>query len=257
LPEERRVIGVLLVDAGLALSLLGLVCLAHPVRRIGIPSRKAAFGWLAAGLVVLISGLSLPARLTRVAQRRSLLDDVIPEYQFGERHEIRVAAPPDRVFSAVRAVTAREIRFFRLLTWIRAPRIGKGRESILAPSADKPILDVALGSGFLLLAETAPEEIVFGTLLGRRPAGISSPEAYRTLDLPGLSKAVMNFRIEDQGNGRCLLTTETRVFSTDDSARRAFAAYWRIIYPGSALIRRMWLDAVRRRAELSAVADAR
>ncbi len=28
-----------------------------------------------------------------------------------------------------------------------------------------------------------------------------------------------------------------------------FAIYWRVIYPGSALIRRMWLDAIRRRAE--------
>ncbi|HYW41393.1 MAG TPA: hypothetical protein VE959_00970 [Bryobacteraceae bacterium] len=28
-----------------------------------------------------------------------------------------------------------------------------------------------------------------------------------------------------------------------------FAAYWRMIYPGSALIRRMWLRAIKRRAE--------
>jgi len=32
------------------------------------------------------------------------------------------------------------------------------------------------------------------------------------------------------------------------STRRRFAGYWRIIYPGSALIRRMWLRAVARRA---------
>jgi hypothetical protein len=45
------------------------------------------------------------------------------------------------------------------------------------------------------------------------------------------------------------LTTETRIYATDTSARKKFAAYWRVIYPGSALIRVMWLRAIRGRAE--------
>ena len=32
-------------------------------------------------------------------------------------------------------------------------------------------------------------------------------------------------------------------------ATRGFAAYWRVIYPGSALIRRMWQRAIKQRAE--------
>ncbi len=59
----------------------------------------------------------------------------------------------------------------------------------------------------------------------------------------------MSFLVEPNGAGS-LVTTETRVFATDDSARRRFAAYWRVIYPGSALIRRMWLRAIQRRAEM-------
>jgi hypothetical protein len=43
----------------------------------------------------------------------------------------------------------------------------------------------------------------------------------------------------------------THVFATD-TARRRFALYWRIIYPGSAFIRRMWLQAIKRRAETPA-----
>jgi len=31
--------------------------------------------------------------------------------------------------------------------------------------------------------------------------------------------------------------------------RMRFAAYWRVIYPGSALIRVMWLRAIKQRAE--------
>ena len=59
----------------------------------------------------------------------------------------------------------------------------------------------------------------------------------------------MNFLVEDEGGGWTRVTTETRVFATDAAATRRFAAYWRLIYPGSALIRRMWLRAIARRAE--------
>ncbi len=44
------------------------------------------------------------------------------------------------------------------------------------------------------------------------------------------------------------MTTETRVFANSDDARRRFAPYWRVIYPGSAIIRHMWLSAIARRA---------
>jgi hypothetical protein len=60
---------------------------------------------------------------------------------------------------------------------------------------------------------------------------------------------LMNFRVDRDGAGGCTLSTETRVFATDPASRRHFAAYWRVIYPGSALIRRMWLRAIRLRAE--------
>ena len=47
----------------------------------------------------------------------------------------------------------------------------------------------------------------------------------------------MNFMIEETKPGLCTVTTETRVYATDSAARQRFAAYWRTIYPGSALIR--------------------
>ncbi|MFI5167541.1 MAG: hypothetical protein ACHQQS_13065 [Thermoanaerobaculales bacterium] len=47
------------------------------------------------------------------------------------------------------------------------------------------------------------------------------------------------------------MTTETRVAATDAGARRALATYWRVIYPGSSLIRTTWLAAIKQRAERS------
>ncbi len=241
--------GVLLVDAGLVLLLIGAVSLVRPLRWLGMRSRKMAALWLTAGLGTLASGALLPARLQRSTHRGWLLDSFFPVYHFSEHHEVRIAAPPDRVFAAVQAVTAREIRFFRLLTWIRAPRLRPAPESILAPSPDRPILDVALNSGFCRLAEVPNREIVIGTLLEAGRASACVPAEFAAFDRPGVSKAVMNFRIEEDGSSGCRLITETRVFSIGESARRRFGIYWRVIYPGSSLIRYMWLDAVRRRAE--------
>jgi hypothetical protein len=58
----------------------------------------------------------------------------------------------------------------------------------------------------------------------------------------------MNFSagLVDAGTELC---TETRVVATDADSRRRFGRYWRVIRPGSALIRRNWLAAAKRRAE--------
>jgi hypothetical protein len=182
----------------------------------------------------------------------------MPEFQFEEFHERLIRATPEAVDAAIRAVRTREILFFGIFTFLRNPRRalrGQG-ESILNPPPDKPILDVALGSGFVLLADDPGREIVFGTLVVRpRGARIAVPKdpgesARRFADLagPGYAKAAMNFRLEPSESG-CRLTTETRIFATDPATARAFARYWRAIYPGSALLRRTWLAAIAARAE--------
>jgi hypothetical protein len=241
---------VLLVDASLALLLLGLVSLVRPLRFLRIRTRRLAAVVVAAGLALLVVGLSLPVTPPHLDGPRMALDEILPVYQFGEAHEIRVQAPPERALAAAKAVTAREIRFFRLLAWLRAPHLGEARESILNPAADQPILDVALRSGFLLLREEAGREIVFGSVVccGRRQQPRDAGE-FQALE-GSLARAVMNFHATDEGGGVTRLVTQTRVGASDARAERRFAAYWRVIYPGSAFIRRMWLRAIRDRAEL-------
>lgn len=244
-------LGVLLVDAGIVLAFVGVVSLIRPLRILKIASRGLGLGVLAVGALLLGLGVSLPASATSVDTRRTALDRFAPAYQFSERHQIRVAAPPERTFAAIRSVTASEITLFRALTSIR--RFGRsGPESILNAPEHLPILDVATRTTFLLLAHEPGREIVVGTLVAKPPEmrlpQEQTPQWYEELSEPGYGKAVMNFLVEPDGTGS-LVTTETRVFATDDSTRRRFAVYWRIIYPGSALIRRMWLRAIRRRAE--------
>jgi hypothetical protein len=246
-------LGTVLIDAGIAAVFLGLVSLVRPVRFLGIRSRRGGAAVAGLGALLGLAGAALPAPTRRAMGAPVLLDTFVPVYEFQEFHEIRVHAPEERVYEAVLKVTAGEIRLFRTLTWIRSPGRPWGPsqdESILNAPANRPILEVATSSTFLKLVEAPDREIVVGTevIRPRTAPRISNPAEF-VLETPGFAKAAMNFRVEDEGNGWCRLTTETRVHATDASSRRRFAAYWRLIYPGSAFIRVQWLRAIRERAE--------
>jgi hypothetical protein len=109
-----------------------------------------------------------------------------------------------------------------------------------------------LRSGFIKLSERAPREIVLGTVVAGPVRSLHhepTAEDFIRLSAPGFAKATINFLVERVGGDVSEVTTETRVFGTDARAARSFAAYWRVIYPGSALIRITWLRAIKARAE--------
>jgi hypothetical protein len=241
---------VLLVDMGLAAIAVGVISLLKPLRFLRVRTRSAGAALLAAGVGLAALGILWPAGAIHIQAPPQRLDEIIPEYQFGELHETRVHASAEATFRAIRTVTAGEIRFFGLLTWIRSPHLsGRGRESILNAPSEQPLLDVALRSGFFLVAEDPSREVVVGMLVCCDTAPPRSAEELLARSGPGLAKAFMNFRVDEEPDGVVRLTTQTRVFATDAAARRRFAAYWRTIYPGSAFIRRMWLAAIKKRAE--------
>ncbi len=241
-----------LVYLGLTAAGVGAVSVLMPLAFLGIRRRLTALAVMAIGVAIVVVGVLLPTREVRVGTPESQLDYFTPAYQFHEVHSTRIRASRARTYLAIRSVRADEIRLFRTLTWIR--RFGRpGPESILNAPEKMPLLDVATKTTFLLLAERPEREIVIGTLVaaprGWRPRARSTPDDFRALRDPGFALAAMNFFIADSGPGTCTVTTETRVYATDASTCRRFAGYWRVIYPGSALIRRMWLRAIQRRAE--------
>ena len=201
------------------------------------------------GLTIAVAWLVFPVREKRVPRVETRLDEFMPVWQFSEHHSIEIAAAPAQAFAAMKAVTADEIFLFRALTWIR--RGGRRLpESILNAGKDKPLIDVATQSGFVRLVDDAPRELVIGTVV-KRPAGARirlSEDVFRKPLPPGFAIAAMNFLVTPNASGGSTVSTETRVFANNDAARRGFARYWRVIYPGSALIRRMWLRAIKRRA---------
>jgi hypothetical protein len=167
----------------------------------------------------------------------TLLDEVLPEWHFRERHRRHVDAEPARVFAAVHEVTLAEMPVVRVLVRMRGMHARGAR----------PILDEMGRAGFALEAERPLRELVFAAVGqpwklrgGRRRPGVD----FRTFREPGYAKMAFDFRLDGS-----TLSTETRVLLTDARSRRAFRRYWLVIRPFSGLIRRVWLRAIARRAQ--------
>jgi hypothetical protein len=178
------------------------------------------------------------------------LDEFLPDYEVNEIHSTRVAAPPEAVMAAMRSLTAREVPVLvGLMTLRTVPALLRGRRR---RPREGTILEGFLRGGFVMLADR-PDELVVGAV-GRfwRASGevrrVSAAE-FAAFREPGYAKAAFNMHAQPSPGGGTLLTTETRIQATDAHARRSFRRYWRVIYPGSAAIRRAWLGAIRRRAE--------
>lgn len=179
-----------------------------------------------------------------------ILDELLPQYDFAERHERVIAAPKWAVRRASEEWQPRESLLWRVLL------VGRG-----LGQPDGTLRQWAEGNGFLCLADT-DDEVVYGQAgrfwsLRERQALVSprTVEEFRAFDDPRSAVAAMGIVIEALAPGRTRMSTETRIRALGPSARRWFRLYWLIIRPFSGLLRRSMLDGIEKRA-LAIAADA-
>ena len=187
----------------------------------------------------------------------------MPRFDVVERHETLVRATPPEVFAAIReadlnggAIT-RALLFLRavpaaVLSFVRSPR-GVMTERRASHRQRAIRLSELERAGFHVVAERAPAELVIGVLgrfwtLRGQLADRVTADTFHTPPPEGQALAGWNFTVEARSDGMSMLRTETRVWCAPD-ARRKFRLYWLLIRPGSGLIRRSMLRAIRRRAE--------
>lgn len=219
--------------AGVILALAGLASLVRPVRLLLIRTRRVAAIAALAGVAVSIAALWCPFRVVHAGQR-TLLDKVLPTYHFHEVHSARVPGPPDLALRAMNQVTLDDLKVYRLLMGARVLATGQiPRFS----GTDRPLMATLASGPFPPVAEEPGREIVLG-----------GPMPVRG----GRVMIAFNVRVDDEGGNWTRITTETRIRGENDAAARNFARYWRAIYPGSAIIRQMWLDAAVSRVEQAA-----
>ncbi len=190
-----------------------------------------------------------------VAPPETRLDEYLPNYHVSEFHATQIHGSAADVFAALKAVTAEEVFLFRTLMAMRALPARLLRKTRPRLTGGAPLLDQFLRGGFLLLAEVPDRELVVGRIGqfwrlwdGAAPS-LTTGDEFRAFGAPGFAKAVVNFLVTADAGGSVRLSTETRVYLCDPVARRKFGLYWRLISPGSAFIRLMWLKAAKRRIE--------
>ena len=241
-----------LLYLGFAIVFAGVLSILWPLRFLRIRTRWRGGIVAIIGLLVVVVVCALPSRTKRVSTPATKLDEWMPKWQFDERHEIHINAPPEKVFEAIHSVRADEIFLFRTLVAIRRC-CRPGPESIMNAPENKPLLDVATQTTFIYLADDAPREIAVGTVISApndipKPAKLT-PEIFRKTLPPGVVLATMNYLVKPDSNGGSTVSTETRIYGNNADSVQRFAVYWRVIHPGSEIIRRTWLRAIKRRAE--------
>ena len=169
-----------------------------------------------------------------------LIDDWLPEFDVGERHDIAVAVTPERALQLALSTPVASDRIVHALVTARG-----------MAARGETIERFFPAHRFVVLARTPTEWVVGAVGAVWRPRGglvpLGDATAWRAARVPGTIKAAADFRAERIPGGS-RLTTETRVKAIDERARRAFGLYWLAIGPFSALIRRRWLRAIQRAA---------
>jgi hypothetical protein len=161
--------------------------------------------------------------------------DALPAYHHVERHSLRVRASPERALAAARETRLEDVRLVRVLFRLRGLRA--------APQG--PIWQAMGAQGFQPFREDTLVAVGKPWALRRSLRPVDDFVAFAE---PGWAKMAIELRAEPDDDG-ARLSTETRVYLTDRSARRRFRAYWLAVRPFSGLTRRSWLRTAKRRAE--------
>lgn len=237
--------------AGIVLAVAGLANVAIPFRFRGLRRRRTGALVMLGGVALALVALFWPAATIRVAHHKTLFDDVVPEYQFGERHTVRVHAGREQVMQAVHEATWGDLKSLNTLLRIRGAVLRHPYREGGAFSPEKRVLDVFTASGYIM-GGTDHEIVMAGgaDTQAKRVLAVHSLQEYADLHQPGVVKMAFTFYTEDAGGGWSTVTTETRMAVEGGSIREP-AVYWRLIVPGSGLLRREWLEGIKRRAEKS------
>jgi len=183
-------------------------------------------------------------------ERDSLLDQFMPEYDVAERHHVRVAAPAAMTLSAAADTDLQESKIVRAI--FRARELVLGAEPD-AGTRPKGLLAQTTSLGWRVLAEKPGREVVVGAVTQPWLANVVfrgiAPKEFQAFQEPGYVKIVWTLRADPVGESESIFRTETRVTTTDPTARTRFRWYWACFSPGIVLIRRVMLGLLKVDAE--------
>jgi len=187
-----------------------------------------------------------------------LLEQFMPVYEVAERHHIRVAAPADVAFAAACEQDLMAVPIVRAIFRAREIVLGAEPDTLTRP---RGLLALTKSIGWGVLAEVPGREVVMGAVTQPWYADVVfrplPPHEFEAFHEPDYVKIVWTLRADAVGSHDSVFRTETRVVTTDATARAKFRWYWARFSPGILLIRSLSLGPTRREAERRARAGAR
>ena len=179
-----------------------------------------------------------------------LLDRLLPAYEVVERHHVRVAAPAHITLAAASEMDIWQSVIIRSIFKSRGMLLGSHPDNVRRP---RTLLAQARELGWAVLSAVPGREIVLGAVTRPWDANpIFRPlpaREFAGFNEPGFARIVWTLRADPISATESVARTETRVATTDQSARAAFRLYWSLVSPGIELIRRISLQLVKKEAE--------
>jgi hypothetical protein len=242
---------------GIILIIVGIISLIHPLAFLFILNRIVAALVLLGGLLISAISLFYPLKTRHSPTNSQKIDSLLPDFTFNEFHEVHINASPDKVKQVLQVTGVKDISAAHLLMKIR----GIANEDVdLSDRASNNLVgsDTVSTPDFNFFV-VAPDEWITVMILKSviinnnanqpAPPEISTLEQFISFNEPGYVKVAVNIRFISTNNKITILTTETRNNGITLKDNRVFGYYWRIIYPGSAIIRRVWLDTIKKKAQ--------
>jgi hypothetical protein len=215
----------------------------------------AAAGY--AALVVLNRARYGHAERFAAGAKDSALAQFIPNPEVAEHHEIEIHAPVHIVLATAKSLELLTSPLIRAVFRARELALGGKPDSRPQPTA---LYEQMTSIGWVVLSEQPGCEIVFGAVTQPWVASpvfrSIPPQEFRDFNEPGFVKIAWTLGAAPVDDERSIFHTETRVCTTDASARERFRKYWSFVAPGVRLVRLAVLQPIRRAAEQRVRAEA-
>jgi hypothetical protein len=213
------------------------------------------------------SVLTFPTAKTWRTAAPSILDQLIPRYDATCVERRLVDAPIVRVYDAVvdfdfltvpqRHLATRALFSIRTAIEKVLWTLHLAARSTTHKRADMRLRDLPFTGEWVQLGARKPNEFAFGAV-GRFWSGetkwecIASPQ-FGSFRRDGYARIGCHFLLEEQPDGRTMLTYEARTSATDPYSRTAFLRYWRVASPLVGLIMRATLTDIAAEAETAKI----
>jgi hypothetical protein len=197
-----------------------------------------------------------------VNAQQDILTEFIPKYHVSNFHKKRCNASPRQTYRAINELRNSEIGSGKSLMKLRSLLIRiinrnfelQSKHNHNSSSRMKPLFDLESSSSWMRLGYIKDRQLtigVIGSFWEPSPKFItlnSNVDTFLSFNKAGFAKAVLDFKVVEIGK-KSEIQFETRVYAIDNKSYRKLILYWAFIAPGMWLVRKLWLLAIKKRAE--------